>query len=125
MKHAQSNTPRGGPSSVGINNTGKSCILQINESLPLNLHRRGRQDNGVVKAKLWSCKQYNKIATLNVRSLREEELALNCSKHAISILGIVDHKIAHEDGEISHSKLGDRHLITSSAWRNCNNAALV
>ena len=128
MKHVQSNTPRGGPSTDSTNNNAKSCSLQINESLPLNLRRRGRLDGGVVRAKLLNCKQYNKIAILNVRSLRnlnkQEEIALNCRKHSISILGVVDHKIVHDDDEIRYSRIGERHFITSSAWRNSNNAAM-
>jgi len=63
---------------------------------------------------------------MNVHTLRQKskrlELINSMSRHSISILAIIDHKICHED-EINYEQL-DRHtLITSSAWRNANNAS--
>ena len=77
-------------------------------------------------SKFLKCKKCTNISTMNVRTLRQEskrlELINSMSRHSISILAIIDHKICHED-EINYEQL-DRHtLITSSAWRNANNAS--
>ena len=77
-------------------------------------------------SKFLKCKKCTNISTMNVRTLRQKskrlELINSMSRHSISILAIIDHKICHED-EINYEQL-DRHtLITSSAWRNANNAS--
>ena len=41
----------------------------------------------------------------------------------INILGIFDHKINHTD-KIVYENIGNLTLITSSAWRNLNNASV-
>ena len=38
----------------------------------------------------------------------------------MNILGIVDHKLVHDDDEIQTEQLNKCTLITSSAWRNAN-----
>ena len=47
-----------------------------------------------------SCKHPINVATMNVRTIREEstrlELANNCKTQQVKILGISDHKIVHE-----------------------------
>ena len=59
----------------------------------------------------------------DVRSkARQLELANLISKQNISILGISDHKIVHE-GKYQSTLIDNCTLITSSAWRNSNNAS--
>ena len=64
---------------------------------------------------------------MNVRTIRlkskKEELANNMKMNNINILGIVDHKINHTD-TIRYENIGNLTLITSSAWRNSNNASV-
>ena len=63
---------------------------------------------------------------MNVRTLRQPqkrlELINNMNRQRITILAIIDHKICHED-EINYEQLDKHIIITSSAWRNSNNAA--
>ena len=63
---------------------------------------------------------------MNVRTIRcknkQKELAFNCKTHNIKVLGVVDHKIVHED-PLLYSDLDSHLLVTSSAWRNSNNAS--
>ena len=74
-----------------------------------------------------NCKNYSNIATLNTRTIRvktkQDELEHKCRENSISIIGIVDHKIVHEEDEIMYKEVEDRVLITSSAWRLDNNAS--
>ena len=76
---------------------------------------------------LLSCKQYTNVAMMNVRTIRLEskiqEHANNCRNQQINILGVVDHKIVHED-PVVYEQIGGNTLITTSAWRNSNNAAV-
>ena len=63
---------------------------------------------------------------MNVRTIRlqnkRNELAELTRKNNINILGIVDHKICHEE-KIKYEKYEKLTLITTSAWRNSNNAS--
>ena len=67
------------------------------------------------------------MATLNVQSIRlqneREELAGNFQDKGICILGIVDHKIVHND-LVTFQQFDEATLITSSAWRNTSNATV-
>ena len=45
------------------------------------------------------------------------------NQFSLYILGVVDHKIVHDDDEIVYRNLNKCSLITTSAWRNSNNAA--
>ena len=75
---------------------------------------------------LLSCKNVTNVATHNVRSLRNQgksdELAFAFNKANLNILGIVDHKLVHEEETLT-KKLDKCPLITSSAWRNSNGAS--
>ena len=93
-----------------------------------NSNERVTLDGGVAnKSKLLSCKRLLNISSLNVRSLKGPgkipELANLFLSHQCDILGIVDHKLVHED-EVSITNLGSCTLITTSAWRTASNAAL-
>ena len=85
-----------------------------------------RKNNGTGN-KLMSCKHETLVATHNVRTIRSkhkrEELANAFNLNNINILGIVDHKIVHNDDTILTEELNNCTLITSSAWRNANNSA--
>jgi len=50
-------------------------------------------------------------------------MANNFNKCKLSILGIVDHKIVHEEEDICFEEQDNCTLITTSAWRNSNGAA--
>lgn len=95
----------------------------------LNPHGRDVTDCSERRVKLLSCKHYLNVATMNVRTIRlkskQLELVNNCESKSISILGIVDHKIVHENREapVLFQSLGKYTLITTSAWRNTNNSA--
>ena len=54
---------------------------------------------------------------------RKNELIYNASKKGINILGIVDHKICHDD-TIKYKRIDKHTLITTSAWRNQNQASV-
>ena len=83
---------------------------------------RDRRDN-----KLLYCKREIYMATMNVRSIhvqnQREELARNFQDKGICILGIVDHKIVHED-LVTFQQFDEVTMITSSAWCNARNAAV-
>ena len=89
--------------------------------------RRQVFDNSNRRAKILSCKHSLNVATMNVRTLRLDskriELASNCNNQSINILGVVDHKIVHDDDPVLVQNYGSHVLITTSAWRNSNNAA--
>ena len=77
------------------------------------------------KTSLLKCKKSIKIATMNVRTIRlksnQYELVNNATKHGIEIIGIVDHKICHED-ELEYHQFEKHTLVTTSAWRNASNS---
>ena len=58
-----------------------------------------------------------------VYSNQREELARNFQDKGICILGIVDHKIVHED-PVTFQQFDEATMIMSSAWRNTSNAAV-
>ena len=60
--------------------------------------------------------------TLRLKS-KKQELANNCRSQQVKILGIVDHKIVHEEEPVVYRHIDSQLLITSSAWRNASNAA--
>ena len=64
---------------------------------------------------------------MNVRTIREkrkqEELLSHLNKYKIDILGIIDHKIVHDDPIEYHEK-DNSTLITISATRNANNTPI-
>ena len=102
--------------------------VRINEGASSNPKGRETSENSKNKGnKLLSCKNYIQIATLNVRTIRTPdkllELTNNFNNCNLSILGIIDHKIVHEDDPVLTQQLDNCTLITSSAWRNSNGAA--
>ena len=109
-------------------NDASSEYIETNDAAPENpsgpcvADRRSNKSGN----KLLSCKNETNVATLNVRSLRNQgkidELAYAFSKAKLNILGIVDHKIVHEE-ETQTKKLDKCTLITSSAWRNSKGAS--
>ena len=58
-----------------------------------------------------------------VYSNQREELARNFQDKGICILGIVEHKIVHED-PVTFQQFDEATMIMSSAWRNTSNAAV-
>ena len=81
------------------------------DGLSPNSEGRDRLDINDIPIKLLSCKQYINIATMNVRTLRKttkrQEIAELASKCQISILGLIDHKIVHDDDETKIEKYGE------------------
>ena len=74
-----------------------------------------------------NCKDITNVSFQNVRTIREQhkriEIANLFNTNKINIMGIADHKIVHSDENILTERLDNCTLITSSAWRNSNNAA--
>ena len=107
-----------------INSTGSQ---RTDDDIALNPDGRDKSESRTKRNKFLSCKKFVNIATQNVRTLRihgkQEELAMNFNNLKIDILGIIDHKLVHEDNDVSIKKLDRCTLITTSAWRNANNAA--
>ena len=68
------------------------------------------------------------FSTYNARTLRKgqnmDELLINFKKQGISVLGIQEHRRVHEDEPISYQECQGQYIITSSAWRNSQNAAV-
>ena len=58
--------------------------------------------------------------TIRLKS-NQYELVNNATKHGIEIIGIVDHKICHED-ELEYHQFEKHTLVTTSAWRNASNS---
>ena len=103
--------------------------IRVNDSSSLNPSGRGAldgQDRRVKPAQLVSCTRYTNVATMNVRTIRLQskqlELANNFNKVSTDILGIVDHKIVHNE-ETEVKQVENTTLVTSSAWRSENGAA--
>ena len=96
------------------------------DGLPLKPKGGGKLEQTRRKANLLSCRQYINIATINVRTLRttskQEELYYLSTTCNISIIGLVDHTVLHKEETHIEKVLGNT-LITTSAWRNANNAA--
>ena len=130
MKYTKSKAPRGGPSSKYSKQAPSSSDPQEKyDYVPLNPLGRGMHDGSRAEGRLLSCKQYNYVATFNARKLRLEnrrkELVNYFKEQSIAILGTVDHKIVHKEGDddIVYDTIEDGIFITSSAWRNSRNAA--
>ena len=125
--NAKSKAPRGGPSSTRRSDAHNSTTVSVDEGGLPNPQGRSQPDESGTKTKLLSCKQYTNIATMNVRTLRleskKQELANNCRSQQVKILGIVDHKIVHEEEPVVYQHIDKQVLITSSAWRNASNAS--
>ena len=103
----------------------------FNDVMPPNPVGRGITDDTAKRVqrkpqKIIGCRESILVATQNVRTLRQQnkkdELFHLFTKTGLTMLGIVDHKIVHEE-EIVHSKHDNNTLITTSAWRNDCNAA--
>ena len=100
-----------------------------NDDISLNPQGREGSDSSNQRDIILNCRHHINVATMNVRTIKadskRQELAHNCDRHNIAILGIVDHKIVHsdEDATIKYQPCDNYKLITSSAWRNTNNAA--
>ena len=77
--------------------------------------------------KLINCKAETKISFQNVRTLKQKEkrieLANLVTSKGINFLGIADHKLVHTDDGYQTEQLQNCTMITTSAWRNNNNAA--
>ena len=99
-----------------------------NDDMLLNSSERSTSDSTSNKAgkQLINCRQSSNIAFQNVRTLRSKEKRSELARHfnslGISVLGIADHKIIHEE-KYQNEPLYNCSLITTSAWRNSNNAA--
>ena len=100
---------------------------QTYDDVSPNPHGREVSDRSNRRTSILSCRHYLNVATMNVRTIRRkfkrQELADNCSSKSIAILGINDHKIVHENDPVLYESYGKYTLITTSAWRNSNNAA--
>ncbi|MEM7019132.1 MAG: hypothetical protein AAF512_17545 [Pseudomonadota bacterium] len=95
---------------------------RVNPSGPRAVDRRSNKSGN----NLLNCKNETHVATINVRTLRHQgktdELAYAFNKANLDILGVVDHKLVHD--EVTQTKnLEKCTLITSSAWRNSNGAS--
>jgi hypothetical protein len=127
--NAKSKAPRGGPRLTRRSDAQSSTNVDADESVLLNPKGRSTLDESKSesKTKLLSCKHHINVATMNVKTIRHEikreELANNCKAQKVKILGIVDHKIVHEEDPIVYQSIGNHILITSSAWRNTANAS--
>ena len=89
-----------------------------NEVGSLNQVQREPMENNSQPRSFLKCRHSMKIATFNVNTIRndnqKEELAYVANKHQIEIIDIQEHRIIHND-EIEYRKVGEHHLITSSA----------
>ena len=85
--------------------------------MPLNPLGRGISETKDKRGRLLSCKQTLKIAVMNVRTIRQKdkrnELAELTIYHNTNILGIIDHKICHEEDKFKYEKFGKLTLITT------------
>ncbi len=68
-----------------------------------------------------------KIASFNVRTIKDnsrlDELVYNANNYNIAIVGIQEHRCVHEE-PVHYTERGGYHLITTSAWRNTQQAAI-
>ena len=98
-----------------------------NDVVPPNLPGRGITDGNNCWKNIFNFKQYSLIGTLNVRTLRKDghisELVDNFVKSNLTVLGLADHKIVHDD-DILIQHLNGHLLVTTSAWRTENNASI-
>ena len=100
---------------------------RINDAISLNPSGRDIADRNRNKGKLklLNFKKDFTISVMNVRTIRkkskQEEIISHFNKYKIDILGIIDHKIAHDD-PVEYREKDNSTLITTSATRNENNA---
>ena len=94
----------------------------------LNPIGRVSNDRARESATLLKAKKTVTLSTFNTRTLRKrrnlEEVTINFKKYGISVLGIQEHRRVHEDEPISYHMYMGQYLVTSSAWRNSQNAAV-
>ena len=78
------------------------------------------------KQSIMKPRQYTQIATLNVRTAREDwrlnELIHQMDSYNISIVAIQEHRRVHSD-ELLYKHLDNHLIVTASAWRNTAQAA--
>ena len=82
---------------------------------------RDALDSRNEKATQLKCRKYMEILTMKVRIIRtkskQQELPAQVTKQRIEVIGLVDHKICHEEGLECHH-LDHHTLMTTPAWRN-------
>ena len=82
--------------------------------------------NFAAEAKLVKYKNEVVLATLNVRTIREEskskELVTQLAAKGIDIMGIQEHCIVHDE-EARYRTIEGQFLITSTAWENKQQAS--
>ena len=102
---------------------------RINDVTSLNPSGRDMADRTRKrgKRKLLNFKKDPTISVMSVRTIRkkskQEELINHFNDYKIDILGIVNHKIIHDDSIEYHEK-DNSTLITTSATRNANNTPI-
>ena len=100
---------------------GRSLNRQNEDAILNRVSRRAVSDSSGSSSALLRCKSTVKIGTYNANTLRNVNKAMElvqCSyEHGISILGIQEHRIIHDD-PIEFKTIGSSYLITSSGWRN-------
>ena len=103
MKKVKLNAPRSGPRE-NTNNHAKFSVDgdDSHDGMSLNLQKREILDrNSKVNGKLLHCKMYTYIVTFNARTLRTEnkrkELFHCFDSQSIKIIGVIDHKIVHNE----------------------------
>ena len=116
--------------SLGINANSRRKSNDSDDAQSPNPNGRDLADGSDIQektvGKLAQAKKPIHIGTFNVRTIRSQykqlELSNISDKEGMDILGIIDHKIVHDD-EFQFTSLGTCKLITTSAWRNQSNAA--
>ena len=99
---------------------------RLNDEMLLNSSERSISDCKSNKAdkQTINCHQLTNIAFQNVRTISNKskrlELANRFNANNMSIMGIADHKIVHDEKYVVE-QLNKCSLITTSAWRNSNN----
>ena len=110
------------PDKGGMGNDDMSTLEHLGDIENQKIHKK-KKSMGIV-----SCRRDTSVGTLNVRTIRESfkrlELAALFVKSQISVLGVQEHRIVHDEEEIKTEKHQKGvHLVTSSAWRNRCQAA--
>ena len=114
-------------------------IQSTYDDIPPNPIGRGLSDNSSIhdilnqnkkpknKPALNRARKTIQIATLNVRTIRQshkrQELVHTFGRSRIDILGIQEHRIIHSDTVQYEAFQEGTNLITTSAWRNTQNAS--
>ena len=87
-----------------------------------NCARREKSDGSQRVQAMLKPKKSIKIYTFNSRKLRFEELLESMSKNGIKIIGAQEHRRVSEN-DITFASKNSYHLITSTVWRNTQQAA--